>query len=111
MLPSERRPTTSSSSSPTDGATGGKFSFNPESDVLDFRDLLAKAPHAKPQKVKNALDVVVAYRSGAKGVGLSEADFDPPALRETAQLNLVEVFFPHTLYVADLLPSVTTCNP
>lgn len=91
----------------TDVAAGGKFSFNPDTDVLDFRDLLAKAPHAKPQKVKNALDVVVAYRSGAKGVGLLEADFDPPILTETTQLNLVEVYFPHTLYVADLLPSVT----
>lgn len=91
----------------TDAATGGQFIFNPESDVLDFRDLLAKAPHAKPQRVKNALDVVVAYRSGANGVGLSEADFDPPPLTEIAQLNLVEVFFPHTLYVADLLPTVT----
>lgn len=87
--------------------TGGKFSFNPDSDVLDYRDLLEKTPHAKPQRVKNALDLVISYRCGAKGVGLSEVDFDPPSLMETAHLNLLEVFFPHTLYVAELLPNVT----
>lgn len=90
-----------------DGVTVGEFAFNAVTDILDFRDLLEKAPHASPNKVRNALDVVVSYRKGASGVGLSDADFDPPSQAETAHLNLVEVFFPAKLYVADILPSVT----
>ncbi|MCY4014384.1 MAG: SMEK domain-containing protein [Gammaproteobacteria bacterium] len=83
-------------------ATQGRFEFNQKDDVLDFRALAASAYHAPPQRIVRAVQILQAYLRGVP-VGLDETDFDPPASpTETVLANLVEVYFPQKLYVADL---------
>lgn len=86
-----------------DRATKGKFSFDADKDILDFRDVCATAADVDPKQLAEALEVVRSYMRGGVPRGLSEEDFDPPASPpERVNLNLVEVAFPSTLYVADL---------
>lgn len=80
--------------------------FDTTSDILDFTDLASKAVNLPPQKLKNALDILGAYTRGCE-VGLAEQDFDPPEEPpETLSTNLLELYFPQTLYIAELLPEV-----
>ena len=84
----------------------GKVAIDVSSDVLDFTDLATKAASASPQVLKNVLDILGAYMRGCD-VGLSAEDFDPPAEPpETLYANLVELYFPQTLYIAEILPEV-----
>ncbi len=87
-----------------DKLAGRRVSFDGKNDILDYTDLLEKAIHLEPVRLAAALRVVEAYNRGVP-IGLAEEDFDPPPHEtEDATLNLVEVFFPQTLYVADLNP-------
>lgn len=89
-----------------DSVLQGRFGFNVEKDVLDFRDLLETAIDLDPNKVRNAVEVLRVYNRGGVRTGLAEEDFDPPSAVEPVTLNLVEAFFPSVLYIADLLPTV-----
>lgn len=84
----------------------GKLSFDTSSDVLDFTDLATRAANAEPRNLKRAVDILGAYMRGCD-VGLAEQDFDPPRdPPETLFANMVEVYFPRSLYIAELLPEV-----
>jgi len=83
------------------GVVPDGMTFDVRSDILDFRDLLGDAVHASPIAVKRAIQVLEAYEKGALQ-HIEAADFDPPDVYEAVQLNLIEVFPPKTLYVADL---------
>lgn len=78
------------------------FEFDPRRDILDYRDLLSQAVTASPLSVRRAIDALDAYENGALQAW-SEADFDPPDIHEEVELNLIEVYPPKTLYIADLL--------
>ena len=83
-----------------------KIEFDAASDILDRTDLASKAAIAQPQNLKRAVDILISYTRGCK-VGLAEGDFDPPEEPpETLSANLLEVFFPQTLYIAEILPDV-----
>lgn len=85
---------------------GEKIAFNASSDVLDFTDLATKAANASPQSLRKAVDILGSYMRGC-GVGLAVQDFDPPPdPPETLTANLLELYFPQTLYIAELLPEV-----
>lgn len=85
---------------------GDHLSFDVRSDILDSRDLSTRAANAEPQKLKAALDVLLAYMRGVD-VGLSDVDFDPPGdPEELLGTNLVEIYFPPTLFIAEILPEV-----
>lgn len=87
-----------------DKAASPRLSFDGARDILDFRDLLERAVHLEPVRLAAALRVVEAYNRGVPA-GLAEEDFDPPQDGpEEAKLNLVQFFFPRTLYLADILP-------
>jgi hypothetical protein len=86
-----------------DRATGGRFTLNASTDVLDHRDVCGFAAEVEPKRLAAALEVVRAYMRGGAAKGLGEEDFNPPASTlERANLNLVEVYFPSMLYIADL---------
>jgi hypothetical protein len=81
-----------------------RLAFDCKRDVLDFTDVLERSIHLEPARLAAALRVVEAYNRGVP-IGLAEEDFDPPHNEtETAKLNLVQFFFPQTLYVADIVP-------
>jgi len=87
-----------------DLVTGSKIEFRVERDILDFRDLSGIATNRSPSAVQNALRIFESYKQGGQPAGLSERDFDPPAGTETITTNLVEIFFPRKIYLADLIP-------
>jgi hypothetical protein len=84
------------------GSVPDGMTFDVRSDILDFRDLLSAATHASPLAVKRAIQALEAYDNGALQQ-LEAADFDPPDVYEVVELNLIELFPPKTLYIADLL--------
>ena len=85
-----------------DAVLQGNMRFSAVEDILDFEDILRVAATASPIALRRALDVLDAYEHGALDA-LEAADFDPPAVTEEVELNLVELYFPSTLYIADLL--------
>ena len=83
-----------------------KITFDTSSDIMDFTDLATKAANAPPKSLKNAVDILGAYMRGCD-VGLADQDFDPPnEPPETLFANLLEFYFPQTLYIAEVLPEV-----
>lgn len=85
---------------------GSSISFDVRSDILDQRDLSTKAANADPFKLKAAVDLLLAYTRGLD-VGLAEEDFDPPEEpQEQLGTNLVDVYFPPRLFIAEILPEV-----
>lgn len=86
--------------------TGERLNFDPDKHVLDFRDLLSKAATQDPNRVSNSLEILRSYKRGTHTATSNSALFDPPAQVEVVEMNLVEIFFPSTLYVADLLSTV-----
>lgn len=89
-------------------AANGKIAFNSADDIVDMRDICAQAANVEPSRLSAALEVVRAYMRGGVAAGLAEEDFDPPSsVTERANLNLLEVYFPQSLYIADLRDDVT----
>lgn len=86
-----------------DRAAKGKFKLDTGKDIIDHRDVCSVAVNVDPKQLVAALEVVRAYMRGGVARGLGEEDFNPPTSPpERVSLNLVEVFFPSTLYIADL---------
>lgn len=100
------RKQTSYSQSAINTITQGRLDFQTDRDILDYRDLLAKAVDLSPAKVRAAVEVLKSYKRGGAPAGLADTDFDPPSAVEGASLNLVEIFFPSQLYVGELFPQV-----
>lgn len=84
--------------------TAGRISFDVRRDILDFQDLLAIAVNASPIAVRRALDALDAYQRGALEA-FEEGEFDPPTVFEPVELNLIELYLPKTLYIADVIGS------
>ncbi|OQW85549.1 MAG: hypothetical protein BVN30_00740 [Proteobacteria bacterium ST_bin16] len=85
---------------------GGKIGFDVDADILDFTDLATKAANATPKTLKNTVDILGTYLRGCD-VGLAEQDLDPPEEpSEILTANMLELYFPQTLYIAELLSEV-----
>lgn len=85
---------------------GSAIRFDSNADILDHRDISRKAANADPQRLKAAVDLLLSYTRGLD-VGLADEDFDPPEEPpETLGTNLIEVYFPSTLFIAEILPEV-----
>jgi hypothetical protein len=82
-----------------DVVINGKFSGH--KNILELSEILTSALPISPVSVRRALDVMDAYERGAISY-IAEADFDPPAVTETVELNLLELFIAPRLFVADL---------
>jgi hypothetical protein len=86
-----------------DRAAKGQFKLDASKDILDHRDVCGVAVDVDPKQLVAALEGVRTYMRGGVARGLGEEDFNPPASPpERVNLNLVEVYFPSTLYIADL---------
>lgn len=86
-----------------DRAAKGQLTLDASKDILDHRDVCGVAVDVDPKQLAAALDVVRSYMRGGVAKGLGSEDFNPPAAPpERVNLNLVEVYFPLTLYIADL---------
>lgn len=89
-----------------DTVCDGKIAFDPNSDILDFTDLATRASNVSPKRLKRVAEILGEYTRGC-GVGLADEDFDPPAMpAERLSANLVEVYFPKTLYIGEILSDV-----
>lgn len=100
------RKQSSYSQAPLDLAGDGRVEFSANRDVMDFRDMASRAANASPKDLLAAVEVIRSYQRGGVAGGLAVADFDPPTTSlERVNLNLVEVYFPTTLYLADLCRS------
>ena len=83
-----------------------RFAFNPDKDILDYRDVLRKVEDfqiGRAHRIQNILEAN--FGEGKIPLFLkTEQQFS-----ETLHLNLLELNFPQTLYIADLdkeLPSL-----
>lgn len=85
-----------------DSVCEGKHQFSANADVWDYKELCSKAADAHPQKLQVALNHLKAYLRGVP-VGLANEDIDPPLVpAESLTANLVELYFPPTMYIARL---------
>ena len=83
-----------------------KIKFDTSTDIMDFTDLASKGANASVMSLKKASDVLGAYMRGCD-IGLASQDFDPPKdPPEKLSGNLVEFYFPQSLYIAEILPEV-----
>ena len=82
---------------------GAAFEFNTKNDIMDFRDLAKKGAEVEPAELLSALEVLESYASGAPN-SLDQTKFDPPnGATEVVSLNLLELYIPQKVYVADLV--------
>lgn len=84
----------------------GQFQFDANQDIWDYRDLAKLASEAKPTVLDEAIKHFKAYLRGIP-VGLADEDVDPPAKpAEKLSTNLIELYFPPSIYVAQLNPDI-----
>lgn len=85
-----------------DRECGGSFSLRASNDILDYRDLATKAANVEPIFLKRVVEILGSYQRGCD-VGLADEDFDPPVdPPETLLSNLVELYLPSKLYIAEV---------
>lgn len=85
-----------------DAVTDGNFPFSAATDVIGYHDLSARAVHASPWQLQAAVNVLKAFLRRVP-VGLSDEDIDPPAEPlEVLTANLMELYFPARIYVAQV---------
>lgn len=90
-----------------DEIIGGRFNFNPKEDILDYRDVLGIIggfPIESSEKILSILENNINSQSFASSPQRPSVDTNKT---EIVTLNLLEVFFPDTLYVAELLPDIS----
>lgn len=89
-----------------DEIIGGRFKFNPKEDILDYRDVLTVIngfPIGQSEKILSILDGNINSQPFGSSPLRLPVNTDKT---EVVTLNLLEVFFPDTLFVAELLPDV-----
>lgn len=77
----------------------GRFIFDKDKDIKDYRDILEQVAAFQIDKASRVENILEA-NFGEGFVHLFQATPEPQT--ETLYLNLLELFFPDTLYVADL---------
>lgn len=84
-----------------------RFIFDPKSDVLDFRDILeivGGMDIARAEKILAVLERNINTKPAPLSIRQNSTRTDQT---ETVTLNMLEVFFPDELYVAELLPDIS----
>ena len=77
----------------------GRFAFNPDEDILDSRNILRIVAGFQIDKLHRIQNILEAY-FGERGTPLFLQTKEQ--FTEELHVNLLELFFPQTLYVADL---------
>ncbi len=81
-------------------ALGGRLDFNINRDVIDYRDIL-RALHSKPLHILDAISRVLEGQL-SKTPEWAFQDIVSLEPKEIGYLNLLDISFPQTLYVADI---------
>lgn len=82
-----------------DDILGNVLVFDKENDIHDFTDVLQVISNWQLPRVQKVLAILEANFGSGNSLVLEET---PPVNTETLFLNLLEISFPDTLYVADL---------
>jgi len=80
----------------------GSFSFDAEKDILDYTNILHEASFFDLQKAKRLVEILSQNFSLSVSKEIQAVSLPDQDLTETVHLNLLELFFPETLYVAEL---------
>lgn len=78
---------------------GKLFSFNPEKNILDYRDLLSEVSKMQIDKARQ-IQTILEANFGPGSIPLRIGVSSPS---ESVFLNLLEIDFPKTMYIADLI--------
>ena len=90
------------SQSAIDSVISDAIVFQAKSDIWDYEEICYKAANASPAKLKAAVDTLTAYIRGVP-LGLADEDMDPPQQpSESLISNLLRIYFPHDLFIAQL---------
>jgi hypothetical protein len=85
-----------------DASANGRLTFSASKDIWDYQDISATAASATPQQLQSVVKHLKAYLRGTP-VGLADEDIDPPSEPpESLLANLIELYFPSTLYFAHM---------
>ena len=76
----------------------GRFAFNPDEDILDYRDILKNVEGFQIDQVRRIEHILEANFGEGKTLLFPQTE---EQFTETVHLNLLELFFPQTLYIAD----------
>jgi hypothetical protein len=80
-----------------------RFSFNPQKDILDYTDILYEASFFNIHKTKKLVEILEEnFSISVPNKKYSLESLSPQGDTETVHLNLLELFFPESLYVAEL---------
>jgi hypothetical protein len=77
----------------------GKFCFDKDRDILDFSDLLAQVKTFQLDKAQRVERILETNFGNGNSLFLQD---EPEVEAETVFLNLLEMSFPNTLYIADV---------
>lgn len=86
----------------------GRFVFNVREDILDYRDIINSVMGFQVDRAEKVLAILEANIriQSPKPPGSVAQKSELPMRTETVTLNLLEIAFPDTLYIAELLPEV-----
>lgn len=82
-----------------DGIIGANFAFDKDDDIQDHTDILSIISRWQLPRLQRVLAILEANFGNGSSLVLQET---PDDKAETLSLNLLPVFFPDTLYIADL---------
>lgn len=86
------------------------FSFDVNNDIWDYQNLCSKAADVPPKNLHAAINHLKSYLRGV-AIGLANEDIDPPkSPAETLFANLLQIYFPSNLHVAQLNADVMTLH-
>jgi hypothetical protein len=89
-----------------DASANGRLTFSASKDIWDYQDISAAAASATPQQLQAVVNHLKGYMRGIP-VGLADEDIDPPTKPpESLLANLVELYFPNTLFIAQMSADV-----
>ena len=84
-------------------ACQNKITFNAKDNIIDCRDLAAKSTRIPPPNLEKVARILRSYLRD-QNTDLSEQEFNPPkSPPETLTANLIEIHFPDTIYMAEIL--------
>lgn len=79
-----------------------RFSFDVEKDILDYTDILHEVSFFEVHKAKKFVEILDNNFSLSSSKRVSPPSLSVQTFSETVHLNLLELFSPETLYIAEL---------
>lgn len=89
-----------------DAVTQGRLSFDASTDVLDYRDVLRECSSLQLDRLERVVGILQRQLSEPQAAGIAAPRIYLPTGVETVELNIVPIWFPNTLYVADFVEPI-----